>query len=383
MRYKLRGAMVLTEKGRERLDLLVEDGRIAALGKTSSVNAKELDFSGLTILPGFIDIHLHGAGGKDTMDAAYEALNTIAQTHGKHGTTAMVPASVAATFEEMQAVAEAIKTAVDKGTDGAKILGWHVEGPYMNIECLGAHRAECVRNASVSETEKLWEISGGNIKVMTLAPEIDGALELIGYLRTIGAVPSMGHTMATVEQFERAVAAGALHTTHLFNAMRKFHHREPGIIGAALTDDRVSSEIIADGIHIHPVALKLFYQNKGPDKALLITDSMQAVDLEDGKYELGGLDVFVKEGSARLEDGTLAGSTLTMEKAVKNIIELAGASLENASKMASLNPARLLGLDYRKGSIALGKDADLVAVDDEFNVQFTMVEGKIIYNALG
>ncbi len=382
MRYKLRGAVVLTEKGRERVDILVEDGRIAALGRVAALSAKEIDLTGLTLLPGFIDIHLHGAGGKDTMEGTYQALNKIATTHGKHGTTAMVPASVAATHEELLAVAQAIKTAVDKGTEGAKILGWHIEGPYMNLECLGAHRAECLRSASIKETEELSAASGNNIKVMTLAPEIEGALELIGYLRNIGVVPSMGHTMATVEQYDRAVAAGAMHTTHLFNAMRKFHHREPGIIGAALTDKRITSEIIADGIHVHPLALKLFYQSKGPEKALLVTDSLEAVGLSDGEYSLGSLKVTVKDGTARLSDGTLAGSTLTMEKAVFNIMKYAGASLENASRMASLNPAKLLNLDYRKGSIALGKDADLVALDDDFKVKFTMVEGNIIHNVL-
>ena len=381
MRYRLRGAVVLTETGREKVDVLVDEGRIAALGKVNAVNAEDIDLSSLTILPGFIDMHLHGAGGADTMEATYKALNTVAFTHAKHGTTAMVPATVAATNEELLAVGKAIKTAVEKGTDGAKVLGLHVEGPYMNVECLGAHRKECVRKASVAETEALWETSGGNIKVMTLAPEIDGALELIGYLRSIGVVPSLGHTMATVEQFERGVAAGALHTTHLFNAMRPFHHREPGIIGATLTDRRVSSEVIADGIHVNPVALKLFYQSKGPDKAILVTDSMQAVDLPEGQYELGGLEVFVKDGSARLANGTLAGSTLTMERAVKNMIKLAGASLEDASQMASLNPAKLLGLAYRKGSIALGKDADLVAVDEDFKVKLTMVEGRVVYKA--
>lgn len=383
MKIKLRNALVLTETGRERVDIFIEDGRIAGLGHKNSPVDKEFDLSGLTILPGFIDVHLHGAGGKDTMEGTYEALNTIAVTHAKHGTTAMVPASVAATMDELLRVATAIKEVVAKGTSGAKILGWHAEGPYMNLECLGAHRKECVRSASIKEIEELWEASGKNIRLLTLAPEIEGALELIEYLRTLGVVPTMGHTSATVLEFDKAVEKGALHTTHLFNAMRKFHHREPGIIGAALSDDRVSSEVIADGIHVHPVALKLFAKCKGPDKAVLVTDSIEAVDLPEGEYSLGNLKVFVKDGSARLEDGTLAGSTLTMEKAIINMIEFAGISLEEASQMASLNPARLLGIDYKKGSIKVGKDADLVVLDADFNVKLTVVEGNIVYDNLG
>ncbi|MDD4693412.1 MAG: N-acetylglucosamine-6-phosphate deacetylase, partial [Firmicutes bacterium] len=305
-----------------------------------------------------------------------------AKTHAKHGTTAMCPASVAASSDELTVVAKGFKEAVAKGTDGAKILGWHVEGPYMNLDTLGAHKAEYVRAASVAEMKQLYEDSGRNIRVVTLAPEVEGALDVIRYLNSIGVIATMGHSTATVEEFDRGVAAGAKHTTHLFNAMRKFHHREPGIIGAALVDDRVSSEVIADGIHVHPTALKLFYKCKGPDKAILVTDSIESVDLPDGQYKLGSLKVFVENGSARLEDGTLAGSTLTMDKAVKNIINLAGASLEDASRMASLNPAKLLRIDYRKGSIALSKDADLVAIDDDFNVKLTIVEGKIVYNNL-
>lgn len=250
----------------------------------------------------------------------------------------------------------------------AEVLGLYLEGPYFSAAKKGAQSPEYLKNPDIDELTKFIQLSKGTIKVVALAPELPGAMEAIKYLRNQGITVSAGHTDATFDTARKAFDYGITQVTHVFNGMRGFSHREPGISGAVLIDERVYCEMICDGIHLHPGAMKLVIKTKGKDKILLISDSMMAAGLSDGEYTLGGQKVIVKGQEARLSDGTLAGSTLTLNRAIYNMVHMAGVSLPDAVRMATLNPARVIGIDEQKGSIEIGKDADLVIFDGRLNI---------------
>lgn len=362
--------------------LHVAQGRIAAMGQGElpvMPNARQIDLDGLLLAPGLIDLHVHGAMGHDTMDATPEALQAIARFNAQHGVTALLATTMTAPAAAIQAALENIAPITTQRTDGAQVLGAHVEGPFINREARGCQDPDLVRDASPEEYRVFFRT--GVVRLITLAPEYAENRDLIGYARDQGAVVAAGHTRASYEEIRLAVSLGVRQITHLFNAMSPLHHREPGPVGAALTLESLDCQLIADGIHIHPAVLKLAVRARGPEHVLLVTDAMSGAGMPDGEYELGGLRVTVIEGAARIASGALAGSTLTMEHAVANIIEAADVSLLQALRMASYNPARALGLAEHKGSLAPGMDADLVALTNALAVRLTVVGGEIVFEA--
>ncbi|MCF6463117.1 N-acetylglucosamine-6-phosphate deacetylase [Clostridium sp. Cult1] len=365
--------------------LVIEDGKIADIFNGEIYNEesydKIIDGEGKYLSPGFIDLHNHGNFGHDAMEGTYEALDIIADFHIKKGVTSFLATTMT---EEADKIKKAVKNIGEYVNDGennrdvkAQVLGVYLEGPYFSMEKKGAQPPQYIKNPDLEEIKNLIELSKNTIKIVALAPEIEGAKEAIKYLKEKGITISAGHTNGTFDEAKSGIDLGITQATHLYNGMRAYSHREPGVIGAVLTDERVACEMICDGIHLHVGAMDLAVKMKGKDGIILISDAMMATGLEDGKYELGGQDVYVKEGAARLEDGTLAGSTLTLNKAVYNMVHMVNIPLEDAVRMASLNPARAIGVDNKKGSIEIGKDADLIIFDDDLNILKAMVKGKV------
>ncbi|HEY3364437.1 MAG TPA: N-acetylglucosamine-6-phosphate deacetylase [Symbiobacteriaceae bacterium] len=380
------GALVLPDRIVANGLVHVFGGKIAGLWDREAVPAPAPDPARTTrldqgyIAPGFIDLHVHGGGGADFMDADPEAAATIAETHARYGTTGLLATTLSAPEADIIAAVNAAKNAPRRG---ARILGFHVEGPFINPQHKGAQDPRHIRAASVAEIDR-WLAAGrpGDLWHVTLAPEMMGGLDAIRHLASRGAVVSAGHTDCTQAQLEAGVAAGVSHVTHLYNGMRGLHHREPGTVGAALTLPGLTVELIADGIHVHPGALAVAVRARGPEQVILITDAMRAAGMPEGEYLLGGLKAVLKDGAARLESGALAGSALTMADAVRNMVRLAGVDLVTAVAMASLHPARRHGLVGRKGALGAGMDADLALLDQDLRVMGTIVEGQLAYTGI-
>lgn len=333
-----------------------------------------------TVFPAFIDSHVHGAGGSDAMDGEVSALKTVAKTLAADGTATFLATTMTQSPANIKKALSAVKAYREENPeDGAEIFGVHLEGPFIAEKFKGAQPLEYVAAPSVEVFNEYRSASGNCIKTVTLAPEKEGAEELIKALAKSGVNASIGHTSAKFADIERAVAAGARNVTHTYNAQSPLHHRDIGTVGAALLLDELQTEIIADTIHVSVPAIKLLVKNKPKNKITLITDAMRAKGMPDGESELGGQKVFVKNGEARLADGTLAGSVLKMNVAVKNMVQKVGVSVTDAVDFATINPARVIGADKIKGSIALGKHADFAVLDDDFNVIMTIRAGKIIY----
>ena len=332
------------------------------------------------IIPGFIDLHIHGAGGSDVMDGTPLALETISQSLASKGTTSFLATTMTASVSDIEKALVNVKNSMQRSQSlGAQIIGVHLEGPFLSPKKSGAQREDDFLSPNKNYIEHWQSISDHAIKLVTLAPELSGAREFIEFLVSQKIVASMGHTDATYEEACTAIDAGCSHATHLFNAMRGLHQREPGVIVAALLSDKVSAELIVDGIHVHPAMIELALKLKGKEKFVLVTDAMRAACLHDGMYELGGQSVEVKNNAARLSDGTLAGSTLTLSAAVKNMLAFTQCDLADVIRFASQNPAKTLKLFDRKGSISPGKDADIVVLNDKLDVVLTLVGGEVVY----
>ncbi|WP_366160924.1 N-acetylglucosamine-6-phosphate deacetylase [Bacillus infantis] len=383
----LKNSRVLTEDGIiDKGYILVEDGKIKSFGPADELGGQSADKTieldaGATLAPGFIDLHIHGAGGADTMDSTPEALQTIARTLPAEGTTSFLATTIT---QERSLIEKALANAAAYKPEGteAEMLGIHLEGPFINEKRKGAQPLEHILKSDV-ELFKAWqEKSGQLIRLVTLAPELEGGKELVRHLAETGVIASIGHSDADYEEVSEAVEAGATHVTHLFNGMKGLHHREPGTAGAALLFKELIVEMIADGVHVRPEMIKLALNSKGMDGMVLITDSMRAKCLKNGTYDLGGQDVTVKDGMALLEDGTLAGSILKMKDSVKNMTKFADITLAEAVKLASENPAKQLKVFDRKGSIAEGKDADLTVLNENMDIVLTICRGKVAYNHL-
>ncbi|WP_350344082.1 N-acetylglucosamine-6-phosphate deacetylase [Proteinivorax tanatarense] len=364
--------------------VVIEEGKIVdVLDSTSKLSKKDhsvIDAQGKYLSPGFIDIHNHGNSGYDFMDSTFEAIEKIAEFHLKNGVTGFLATTITASKEETINALKNVKDYInnvqkDKAKIQSELLGVYLEGPYFSQKKKGAQPLKHIKNPDVNELKELVTISGNSIKVVALAPELQGASKVLGYLEKQGIAPFAGHTDGSFEEIKKAIFHGLVGTTHLFNGMRGFSHREPGAVGAVLIDERVMCELICDGIHVHPGAMELAYKLKGKEGLILVSDAMMAAGLPEGEYQLGGQKVFVKGKAARLENDSLAGSTLTLNKAVYNMINMVGIPVCEAVRMATLNPAQMIGVSRDKGSIEAGKDADLIIFDDEINVTDVIIGG--------
>ena len=336
-----------------------------------------LDATGCYVLPGFIDVHVHGGDGYDTMDATAEGLTAMATFFARHGVTAFLATTMTAPHADIRRAVAAVGQWGQQITGGARIIGVHVEGPYISLKFPGAQPAEFIRPPSVDEFAEL--LAAGPVRMMTLAPEVKGSAELITAARQQGVIAVWGHTDATYERCVQAAAWGVTQATHTYNAMSGLHHRKPGVLGATLTLDSIYAQLIADNIHVHPAAMNVLARCKGVDRTVLITDAMRAAGLPEGEYDLGGQPVTVKDGSCRLADGTLAGSILTMERALGNFMAATGLSLAAAWPTTSRTPAQSLGLDQHYGALQPGYQADIVLLDPQLQVVATVVGGQIVY----
>lgn len=356
----------------------IENGRIAYIGNEENIEPI-FETDGI-VVPGFIDEHIHGAGGADAMDGTVEALQTISEFLAREGTTGFLATTMTQSPENITNALKAVKKVREKGEyKGAEVLGVHLEGPFISPKHVGAQPLEYVATPDAELFDKYNEASGNSIKIVTLAPEVEGGLGLVKHLSNIGVVASVGHTGGKYADVVNAVAAGATNVTHTYNAQTGLHHREAGVVGAAMLLDELNCEMICDTIHVSVPAIKLVIKNKPHDKYTLITDAMRAKGMPDGKSELGGQDVFVNNGEARLADGTLAGSVLKMNVAVKNLVEKAGVPFTDAIDFATYNPAKNIGVLHERGTIEVGKRADLAVLNSDFEVLYTLVNGKIVY----
>jgi N-acetylglucosamine-6-phosphate deacetylase len=379
------GAKIVTEQGViEQGVLHLKDGVIASVQSSSQWNpstadsaAETLDANGSWLLPGFIDVHVHGGYGADFMESSPETLDTITRFHAKNGTTGMLATTMTQTREAIDRVLGEVSRYMQEPMPYAQLLGVHMEGPFISPKWAGAQDPKLMLPPQLSWLQDWDERFPQLVKQLTLAPEVEGGLETIAWLRDRGIVAACGHTDASYADIQSAASVGLSHAVHTFNAMKPLHHREPGTVGAVLTDDRISGEVIADGHHVHPAAIRLLVKAKQPHGLLLITDAMSAAGLGDGQYDLGGQAVSVQSGVARLtEGGALAGSTLTMIDALRFMVREVGVSVEDASRFASGNPARLLQLQASHGSIAQGKQADLLLVSPELELEYVWIRGK-------
>jgi N-acetylglucosamine-6-phosphate deacetylase len=365
----------------QKCDVLLANGKIAQIMPCGFLQDEDtLDCEGSYLLPGLIDVHTHGCDGVDTVGGGYEGINRMSRFMAQHGVTSFLPTSETVSYEEIESAFRSVKEAYDKGCDGAEVMGINMEGPYINPGKAGAQDPQYAVAASFEDFCKLQEAAGGLIRLITVAPEMPGNMEFIRKAAASGVHVSCGHSTAGYDEIIQAAENGADHMTHLYNAMTPLTHRDPNAVGAALTTDKLYCEVICDGIHLHKAAVLTAYKMKGSDRMLLISDSMMATGLPDGKYQIGGLDVWVRDGVARIEAGNLAGSTAKLLGCVCKAVEF-GIPLEDAVKMASLTPAKSVGIDHTKGSIELGKDADVIIVGQDLALQKTIVGGKVVFSS--
>lgn len=355
----------------------IEAGRISAINPEKIEGEELFDAKGLYLSPGFIDIHIHGAAGCDTMDGNEMAISSIARAIAKHGTTSFLPTTMTVSIEEINRSLQVIKKLKEEGTTGANVLGAHLEGPFVSPRAIGAQNPKYLLKPSVSAYDQMVAGCEDAVVSMTLAPEEEGAKALIQYVTGQGVVCSAGHTKATYDEIQKSIEWGISHATHLYNAMTPFTHRDPGVVGAIFDSD-ITTETISDGIHVSYPALKIAYKQKATDKVMLVTDAMMACCMPDGNYSLGGQEVIVFGGVARLKNGALAGSVLTLDQAVRNVYKNCQLPLYEVIKMATYNPAKFCKVEDRKGQIAEGYDADLVLFDDNIEICKVFIRGKEI-----
>jgi N-acetylglucosamine-6-phosphate deacetylase len=365
--------------------ILIRDGVIEELGPREGmrlpVEAREITAADKTAIPGFLDVHIHGAGGRDVMEGSAEALRGVTKTVARHGTTSFVATTVTASPEDtvrsVEGIARYISQQHETDQPRAEVLGIHFEGPFLSPARRGVHPPEWLKLPSAELLDRFLQAAAGNAQILTIAPELLGAMPCIDAARNAGMVVAVGHTDATYEQTRAAIAHGVRHAVHVYNAMRPFSHRDSGVIGAVLTSPEVSAELIADGVHVDETAMKVLLQAKGPQHMILISDGISATGMPDGKYMLGKLEVTVSGGICRNSEGKLAGSTLTLDRALRNIVAL-GIPLADAVRMLTLNPASLLGIEFKKGALRVGADADIVLLDEELRLANVWVRGAAV-----
>lgn len=367
----LRGRAFIDGALRSGVEIELDGATIRRVGSAGSAGYDDV------ILPGFIDLHVHGGDGADFMDGSSDAARKVLAFHARHGTTALAATTLTApNAETRRALRGIVDAAIHVEDRSAEVVGVHLEGPYVNPQFAGAQNREALRLPSTRELEQFIAICGKLPLIMTIAPELPGAIQMIAAYRD-RVIFSIGHSGATYAEAVAGVEAGAKHFTHLFNAMTPLHHREPGVVGAALVSPDTTFELIADGHHVHRAVLRAFAQSLN-SRAVVVTDAMRACGMPPGSYKLFEHDVTVADGAARLGDGTLAGSVLTMFDAVKNMIELAGLPVEMVIPLATTNPAARLGIATRKGKIAAGYDADFVITTPDLQLKQVIVRGEAI-----
>ncbi|KIL43460.1 N-acetylglucosamine-6-phosphate deacetylase [Jeotgalibacillus alimentarius] len=363
--------------------ICISDGKIISI---SNASADQADISippTHHLLPGFIDPHIHGAAGADVMDATPEALQVMADALVKEGVTSFLATTMTQTEGGVMKALRNTAEFMSRQTSGAEVLGVHLEGPFLSPEKAGAQDPTLMITPDIKLFQAFQEACGETIKVVTAAPERENGFHFTKEVSDSGVTVSVGHSGATYDELKQAIDAGAGQVTHLYNQMSPFHHRDPGVAGGALLERGLKAEIIADFVHSHPEAVRLAWNEKGADGLMLITDAMRAKGLSDGTYDLGGQQVTVEGTEARLADGTLAGSVLTMEHAVKNMMSITDITIDGLAKITSGNAAHQLGVWDRKGSIEPGKDADFVVLDASFNVVLTICRGEVVYQKEG
>jgi N-acetylglucosamine-6-phosphate deacetylase len=392
----IKGAIAITPFRREEgVTLVLKDGKIDQMGRPEDVtipsNAIELDLDGHYILPGFIDIHVHGGKGYDFCDNDVQGYEEISQFHASHGTTSLIATIYPQPKESLIESVVSLRDYCESKGPERIIDGIHLEGPFLNPEMHGAIRPDYMWPANENSYEELCKIGGQWIKVMTIAPEIPGAIEVMraASLRAVSNGShhpihlSIGHSNANYEQIAEAIDNGLEGVTHIFNAMPSMHHRKPGVLGGTLLRDELFVEVIADAVHVHPAILQLLLKVKKYDRIILVSDAIRAAGQPDGVFDFSGQRVLMKSGRAYLEHApeTLAGSTLTMDQALRTMVEFGGSKLEEAAQMASLNAARILEWKYKRGILAVGKDADLAILDKNLSNRITIKSGRIVWSA--
>jgi N-acetylglucosamine-6-phosphate deacetylase len=372
--------------------VISDAGRITYVGPMEEAPRAEglrIDVRNRVVVPGFIDVHVHGGNGvnfyadaTDVPEKIAEELRVYAEWVVSNGVTGFLCSIAAPDAQALARLVGAFADVFDAGVGGAEALGLHLEGPFLNREKKGAFDRAWLRPPAIEEVEAVLNTGRGWIRQVSLAPELAGAGEVAARFRAAGVVVSLGHSNADYATASAALRGNFTHVTHTFNAQRGFHHREPGVFGAVMGSDGVTAELIADTIHVHPGAMKMLVRCLGTDRVVLITDANAAAGLPDGTYEIGGRTRIVKDGRSTLPDGTIAGSTATLNQCVRNVNQEVGVPLAEAVKMASLNPARAIGFADRVGRIAVGKDANLAVIDEDVNVYMTLVKGKVVYTSL-
>ena len=360
--------------------VLIEEGVITQIGQIEpgSASINTLDAQGRVIAPGFIDVHIQGAGGADILDSTPEALEAISRTCARFGVTGFLATTVFKPEQDNRHLALAAEYA-GRDLGGANLLGIHLEGPFISLEKKGMIQPDCICLPSKHILDEIQRVTAGHLSMMTIAPELSGSRQIIGSLVDSNIIASFGHSSATYEQTLDGFDAGISHITHLFNAMASIHHRSPGPLVAIFQSEHITAQVITDGVHIHPAILNFAYEKLGPDRTFPITDGMQAIGLGDGMFIYNGIEYESKAGAARYKDGTLIGTALGLSQMIERFIAFTDCPLDTAIRMVTQNPAGLLGLQDKKGTIAVGKDADLILFDDNLSVHTTIVNGKTVF----
>jgi N-acetylglucosamine-6-phosphate deacetylase len=365
--------------------LVVEDGQISSLSSSASAEISRqsavVNLGDATIVPGYFDIHIHGGAGVDTMHATPDELLRLGRFLAKHGVTGYFPTTVAAPLDTTCAALDRLANAIEalQGNGGAtaqaRPLGIHLEGPFLSHKRRGVHPPEYLVSPTLEIFDRLWQAARGHVRMMTIAPEVPGAIEVIAEAARRNVCVSIGHSDAELPAAQQAVKAGARHATHTFNAMRPLDHRQPGILGEVLSDDAITADLIADGIHVSPEAVKVFLRAKGPERAVLITDAISATGMPEGRYQLGPIEVEVKDGKCTANN-SLAGSVLTMDRAVANVTKFSDWTLRAAVRAATLNPAQAVGMADLRGTLKPGASADFTVLSSSGEVLKTIVAGQ-------
>jgi N-acetylglucosamine-6-phosphate deacetylase len=378
--FSLSGPTLYGERGSilTEATITVREGKIETVGSKQVSTGKNISLPHTYhVVPGFIDVHIHGCNGADVMEGSEQALQALANQLPRFGVTAFLATTMTDAVPRIESALKSVQAY--RAEEGAELLGVHLEGPFLSKKALGAQPIECVRAPDVSLFERWQALSGNRIKLTTLAPEEDRDFSLIRHLVSHGVIASIGHTHATYEETKRAIEMGCTHATHLFNAMRCFHHRDPGCVGAILRSQSVIIELIADGLHLHPATLALVVQAVGLDRCVLISDGLSLAGLPAGKYSVSNQTILVDETSAQLPNGTLAGSLLMLDQAVRNMQTYLNLPLHEVIRCVTETPAKHLKLFDRIGSLTVGKDADIVVLDEQYRVVMTICKGQLSY----